>query len=194
MDRKEFDNLGVEEQIKYINKELVSGYTLTKVCGLIGVGRSTIRDRAKKLGYFYNTKFNQYVCGKNETKVTNVNDNSKTLVACDRDDSLNNMEVDKSIIFNKNIMKNLIGLSENYDKIMDFIKWFENDKGKTNVIEVTEGIKIDLPEETDKEFRKTIRVNDVVWELFSEFCDKHKEFKQKDLHSQALLEYIKKYS
>lgn len=187
MDRKEFDNLDIEEQIKHMNKELVNGCTVTKVCKSIGIGRSTIRDRFMKVGQVYDSSLNQYIS--DNSKTTLSHDENKAIVPKDIV-----QDVDKTIVTNKKVLKNLIGLSESYDKIMEMITWFQSDKDKTNVIEVTEGIKIDLPEETDKEFRKTIRINDVVWEQFSEFCDKHKEFKQKDLHSQALLEYIKKYS
>lgn len=187
MDRKEFDDLNIKEQIEYMNKELVNGCTVTKVCKSIGIGRSTVRDRFKKVGQVYDGSLNQY-----------VGDNSKTSLSGNENKVIVPKDIiqdgDKTIVTNKKVLKNLIGLSKSYDKIMEMIAWFESDKDKTNVIEVTEGIKIDLPEETDKEFRKTIRINDVVWEQFSEFCDKHKEFKQKDLHSQALLEYIEKYN
>ncbi|WP_373845533.1 hypothetical protein [Clostridium sp.] len=187
MDRYEFDNLIIEEQIKYINAELTSGHTITKVCKSIGIGRSTVRDRFKKVGQVYDSSLNQYVGDNSKTNL--LHHGNKAIVPKDII-----QEVDKTIVTNKKVLKNLIGLSKNYDKIMEMITWFKGDKDETNVIEVREGININLPAETDKEFRKTIRVNDVVWEQFSEFCDKHKEFKQKDLHSQALLEYIKKYS
>lgn len=186
MDRKEFDDLGIEEQIEYMNKELINGSTVTKVCKSIGIGRSTVRDRFKKVGQVYDGSLNQY-----------IGDNSKTSLSHTENKAIVPKDIiqdsDKTIVTNKKVLKNLIGLSENYNKIMEMITWFESDKDKTNAIEVREGIKIELPDEIDKEFRKTIRVNDVVWERFSEFCDKNKEFKQKDLHSQALLEYIKKY-
>ena len=201
MDRKEFDKLSIEEQVEYINKELYNGCTLTKVCSLIGIGRSTVRDRFKKVGQRCDSSINRYVGDNSKTAITG--DRSKTEISCDEDKAIVLQDKERAVIrhrdnnntlvTDKKVMKNLLELSSNHDKIMEVITWFESDRDKTNVIEVREGIKIDLPQETDVEFRKTVRVNDTVWKQFSEFCKEHKEFKQKDLHSQALLEYIEKY-
>ena len=60
MNKTEFNNLDVLEQIEYINKNLLEGNTLTNVCKNIGIGRSTIRDRFKKVSYEYNKNINQY--------------------------------------------------------------------------------------------------------------------------------------
>ena len=60
MNRTDFDVLEVLEQIKYINKSLLEGYTVTGICNYIGIGRSTIRDRFKKVGYEYNEVVNQF--------------------------------------------------------------------------------------------------------------------------------------
>ena len=60
MNKTEFNNLDVMEQIKYINSQLIEGNTLTNVCKSIGIGRSTIRDRFKKVSYEYNKTINQY--------------------------------------------------------------------------------------------------------------------------------------
>ena len=201
MDRKEFDKISIEEQVKYINKELYNGCTLTKVCSLIGIGRSTVRDRFKKIGQRYDGSINRYVRDNSNTSLTS--DNGKTEMSCDEDKTIVSQDKEQAIIkyrdssntlvTDKKVMKNLLELSNNHDKIMEVLNWFESDRDKTNVIEVSEGIKIDLPQEKDTEFRKTVRLNGVVWKQFSEFCKEHGEFKQKDLHSQALLEYIEKY-
>ena len=60
MNKTEFNNLEVLEQIEYINKSLLEGNTLTNICKSIGIGRSTIRDRFKKVSYEYNKSINQY--------------------------------------------------------------------------------------------------------------------------------------
>ena len=149
----------------------------------------------------YDDSINRYVGDNSKTVITG--DNSKTEISCDDDKTIVLEDKERAVIkhgdnsntsvTDKKVMKNLLELSNNHDKIMEVLTWFESDKDKTNVIEVREGIKIDLPQEKDTEFRKTVRINDAVWNLFSEFCKEHKEFKQKDLHSQALLEYIEKY-
>lgn len=60
MNKTEFNSLEVLEQIEYINKSLLEGNTLTNICKSIGIGRSTIRDRFKKVSYEYNKSINQY--------------------------------------------------------------------------------------------------------------------------------------
>ena len=51
MNKIQFNSLETIDQIQYINKKLIEGNTVTKVCESIGIGRSTIRDRFKKVGY-----------------------------------------------------------------------------------------------------------------------------------------------
>lgn len=188
MNRITFDKLKIEEQINYINNALQNKITLTNICKNIGIARSTVRERALKNGYAYDDTLNQYICDNDKTNESR--DNSKLNIIHNSANS-NNNDISKSFVSNKKLMKNLVDLSDNYEKIINVLNWFENDRNKTNVIEVVQGIKIELPEEKNKEFRKTIRINDVVWEQFSEFCTNHREFTQKDLLSQALLEYIK---
>ena len=60
MNKIQFNSLETIDQIQYINKKLIEGNTVTKVCEAIGIGRSTIRDRFKKVGYEYNKSTNQY--------------------------------------------------------------------------------------------------------------------------------------
>lgn len=182
LDRITFDKLNIEDQIKYINNELKKGSTLTNTCKSIGIGRTTVRDRALKHSYTYDSNLNQYICTANAA--------NKTTVSVPKSPIKNDMSTP---IVSKEMTSRLIKLCNNYDKIIDVIEWFENDKDKTNVIEVVQGIKINLPEEKDTNFRKTLRVNDEVWKQFSKFCDCHKEFTQKDLLSQAILDYMENH-
>lgn len=191
LDRDSFDKLTIDEQLNYINDELKKGNTLTNTCKNIGIGRTTVRDRALKNGYTYNSDLNQYINSADKTNVTalkikNEKDKSTSIVTNTNDISTPNVS--------KEMTDRIINLCNNHDKILDVIEWFENDREKTNVIEIIEGIKINLPEEEDTNFRKTLRVNDKVWEQFGKFCNKHKEFTQKDLLSQALLDYMEKHN
>ena len=52
---------------------------------------------------------------------------------------------------------------------------------------------IELPVETIKDFRTSIRINNVVWEQFNKFSEEHKEFTKRDLLSMALKEYMDKF-
>jgi len=181
MNREEFDKLSIEEQIKYINAELQNGSTLTKTCTRVGIDRSTIRKRFKKAGYEYNVNSNLYdrsVTNVSNTSLNKIEDKGKTIVPSSKE------------LIDKPVMESLLELHKSRNKLMEIINWFEGYKSKTNV---TNEIKINLPKEVNKNFRKTIRVNDNVWAKFSDFCKEHREFKEKDLLSQALLEYIKKH-
>lgn len=193
LDRITFDKLNIEDQIKYINEELKKGSTLTNTCKNIGIGRTTVRDRALKHSYAYDSSLNQYIGATNAANKTTVSAPKVPI----RNDMSTPIVPDKSDlstpIVSKEMTSRLIKLCNNYDKILDVIEWFENDRDKTNVIEVVQGIKINLPEEKDTNFRKTLRVNDEVWKQFSKFCDGHKEFTQKDLLSQALLDYMENH-
>ena len=100
-----------------------------------------------------------------------------------------------TISIQKDLKNNIINLANDYDKIQEVLKWFENkanDNGMTEVIEViNEGIKINLPEA--ETIRTTIRINESTWNRFKKFAEEHKEFNQQDLMAQALEEYMKKY-
>ena len=101
-----------------------------------------------------------------------------------------------TISIQKDLKNNIINLANDYDKIQEVLKWFENkanDKGMTEVIEViNEGIKINLPEA--ETIRTTIRINESTWNRFKKFAEEHKEFNQQDLMAQALEEYMNKYN
>ena len=100
-----------------------------------------------------------------------------------------------TISIQKDLKNNIINLANDYDKIQEVLKWFENkanDNGMTEVIEViNEGIKINLPEA--ETIRTTIRINESTWNRFKKFSNNHKEFNQQDLMAQALEEYMDKY-
>ena len=73
------------------------------------------------------------------------------------------------------------------------IQWFKNkdDKCNTGVIEIVEGIKIDLPEANIK--RTTIRINEKIWEDFNKFVEDNRPIDKHDLMGMALKEYMNKY-
>ena len=99
-----------------------------------------------------------------------------------------------TISIQKDLKNNIINLANDYDKIQEVLKWFENkanDNGITEVIEViNEGIKINLHEA--ETIRTTIRINESTWNRFKKFAEEHKEFNQQDLMAQALEEYMNK--
>ena len=52
MNKLEFNQLELHQQVQYINDQLVLGSYITKVCDAIGIDRSTVRKRFKKGGMY----------------------------------------------------------------------------------------------------------------------------------------------
>ncbi len=184
MDRKEFDTLEIIDQVDYINSLLKEKNTLTNISDSLGIGRTTLRNRFKKIGFVFNKENNSYI---------KVDDKSMTSVINKENDECH------TLVINTNLKSNIIDIAENHENIMKMLKWFESDdrsmtKDIPTIIEVIdEGIKIELPEDIDKDYRTTVRVNKEIWSRFKSFTEKNKQFTQKNLLSQALKEFIDKY-
>lgn len=166
-----------------------------------GLSRHDIKDRLgyKRLdsvtrimterGYTIDKSLDKYIINKDDKGMTGVtNNNYKGIELLD--------DKGMTISIQQDLKNNIINLANDYDKIQEVLKWFENkanDKGMTGVIEViNEGIKINLPEA--ETIRTTIRINESTWNRFKKFAEEHKEFNQQDLMAQALEEYMNKYN
>lgn len=179
--------------INYINKLLKQGKSVTEVRDIIGLGEKKFQREIKALGYKYNQRLKQYeLVMKDDKGMTEVIKQSKKdmpkdiILAND-----NGMTID----IQNDLKDNIINLANDYDKIQEVLRWFDNksnDKGMTEVIEViNEGIKINLPEAETT--RTTIRINKSTWERFDKFAQDNKEFNKQDLMAQALEEYMNKF-
>lgn len=74
MNRKTFDRLEVQEQIKYINELLSQGNSFNQACKkVIRIPTSTVRDRFKAIGYAYNKENNAYIEIEEHANNTKVN-------------------------------------------------------------------------------------------------------------------------
>ena len=85
MIKEEFNNLDIMNQVEYINKMLNEKKSLTNIASDLNIGRSTIRDRFKKVNYIYDKKLNQYIqCEKVvcDTKVIQSNTNVLESIKC----------------------------------------------------------------------------------------------------------------
>ncbi|MBP3928861.1 MAG: hypothetical protein J6D47_04720, partial [Peptostreptococcaceae bacterium] len=97
-------------------------------------------------------------------------------------------------VFNNTEFKNnMFYLNNEIETLKNIIEEFKSkdDKSNIDVIELREGIKIDLPEANIK--RTTIRINEKVWDMFNDFVEANKPFDKHDLMGQALLDYINKH-
>lgn len=193
MTKEQFNALEVLKQIDYINKQLKNNVSLTGVCKRLGIGRSTIRDRFKKLSYVFDKEANAYVLQEEnnvcETDVVAQDNGCRT--------SVDDVEIAKigkeqgvlEIIekSDEEIKNNLLDLAKNYELLVEIM-----DIHRRNTSVVKQQIIIDI-EEADSKLT-TLRVNSKVLEEFNKFCDDNKQFKKVDLLSQAMKNFIDQYS
>jgi len=213
----DINKLDIEQLVKYVNLELKknSNLSVNKLCDNLEIKRSTLKTKLHKENYFFDANNRSYE--KNEATIA-INDSMKVVIKNDdtnksknisinndtvkgviknddanklKDISINDDAMKKVISNNDNdmtsshqIKSNLMELAKNYEKIMLLIN---SDKSMNN------GITIELPVETTDNYRTTVRINNVVWENFKEFCVQNKMFTQRDLLSMALTEYLNKY-
>ena len=190
MNKTEFNNLDVLEQIEYINKNLLEGNTLTNVCKNIGIGRSTIRDRFKKVSYEYNKNINQYEsiveiieaetvapAGANEP----IKENIKPVIQ---------QSSNKVVRTDNEILTSLIN---NYDdmnnKLNEMYNWYKLQS--SNKVVQTEKFKVD-DFEGDIVVR-SYKLYEPIQREFLEFCKKNNKYKVQDILRQFIKEGLEKY-
>lgn len=182
--------------INKINNLLKQGKSVSEVRDILGIKEKKFQKEIKELGYKYRQKTRQY-------ELDTTNDKSMTKVTDEPTEGKNNIKQDiiltgdngMTIEIQEDLRNNIIHLANDYSKIQEVLKWFENrsdDESMTQVIEVIdEGIKINLPKA--EVIRTTIRINEITWNNFKKFAEEHKEFNQQDLMAQALEDYMNKH-
>lgn len=175
----------IEDIVGYINEKLIELGSLKKIADTLEANESTIRKYLTSKGY--KRIGNQFVL-KDDTcnlrEHTHYKGDSKTDTPTKENTSVINLP---------DIKENMIYISNEMDTLKDMIQWFKtrDDNSNTGVIELREGIKIDLPEANIK--RTTIRINEKVWDMFNELVEENKPIDKHDLMGMALLEYVNKY-
>ena len=177
---KNIDNI-----VNFINLELSKGRTLADIeRNEFGVNPSVISKRLGRLNYKrINNKF---------IKLDSRHFSRHDVISIEKVDVLENnnnkiMTVD-DVVINKENKEKLINIINRYDDLMNLLD-------HKNINNCNNGIVIELPnEEGKKDTRATIRVNKIIWERFNKFCDNNKAFTKKELLSQALKEFLERYS
>lgn len=175
--------------VNYINKLLKEGKSVKEARNIIGLNEKAFQREMKALGYKYNQRLKQY-------EPIAIDDKSMTqAIKPSKKDIIINDDKGMTIGIQQDLKNNIVNLANDYEKIQEVLKWFENrsdDESMTEVIEViNEGIKINLPEA--KATRTTIRINEITWNKFKKFAEDHKEFNKQDLMAQALEDYMNKH-
>ena len=181
----------MDEKFKYILELQEQGLTRHEIKDKLGYKSiDSLTKFLKKRGYSFDNKLNRYV-PIDDNSMTNATRQSRNI---EKDIILNDDKY-MTIDIQQDLKSNIINLANDYDKIQEVLKWFNNkgdDKGMTEVIEVvSQGIKINLPK--SEIIRTTIRINKDTWDKFDKFAQEHKEFNKQDLMAQALEEYMNKF-
>lgn len=197
MNKDKFNNLKILEQIEYINNKLQNNNSITSVSKELGIGRSTIRDRFKKVNYTYCKDYNNYIYNENTTDVvqTNTAKNNRRITSDIATTSNHNItDVIQSdtvaeimIKSDEEIKNTLLELVNNYDVLKDIIELH-----RRNTAVIKQQIIIDLEDAENK--LTTLRVNEKVLKQFDDFCNNNKQYKKVDLLSQAIKNFIVSHS
>ena len=178
-----WDISNIDNIVNFINLQLDKGRTLADIeRNEFGVNPSVISKRLGRLNYkrinnkFIKLDIRQHVRHDviSIEKVDILENNNKVMTMND-------------VVINKENQHKLLNIINRYDELIKLL-----DSNITN--NFINGIVIELPnEEGKKDTRATIRVNKVIWERFTKFCDDNKAFSKKELLSQALKEFMEKY-
>ena len=172
--------LDIEDIVNYINEKIIEKGSLKKVSDELEVNESTIRK------YITNRGFKRVG---NEFVLCEYTCNSECNTSKKEDISNEPTDIMQKADFKENMMY----LSNETETIKELIEWFKSkdDISNTGVIEIKEGININLPQANIK--RTTIRINERIWNMFNEFVEDKKIYDKHDLMGQALIEFMEKY-
>lgn len=177
-----------KEKLEYILKLQSEGLEPKDIADKMGYSQlKNLNDFMRRQGY--SKTDNSYILKMEDT--CPINEIAITMEdTCPIDD----MQEDIYPTIDIQKQQKLIDIIDNHNKIMDIIKWFDSkeDICLTEVIEVVNGLQINYNK--SKPVKTTVRVDDVVWEEFSNMCkDKYSQYSKVDLLSQALHEFCDKY-
>lgn len=190
MNKTEFNNLDVLEQIEYINKNLLGGNTLTNVCKNIGIGRSTIRDRFKKVSYEYNKATNQY-----ESIIEIIEAETVAPAGANKpikEDIKPIIQQSSNLVVgtDSEILSHIINnYDDNLSKLNEMYNWYKLQS--SNKVVQTEKFKVD-DFEGDIVVR-SYKLYEPIQREFLEFCKKNNKYKVQDILSQFIKEGLEKY-
>lgn len=180
--------LDIEDIVKYINEQLPVKGSLKKLADELDVNESTIRKYITNRGY--KRVGNEFVLLDDTCNSECNHSKEYTKEAATKE----KITVGVTNVFNNaDFKENMIYLNDEAEAIKRMLQWFKSkdDKDNIKVIEIKEGINIDLPPANIK--RTTIRINEKVWDLFDKFVEDKKIYDKHDLMGAALMEFMDKY-
>lgn len=212
LNKNQLDKMTLEDQIKYINNELMKeGSSITGVCKAIGIGRSTVRERFKKLGFVFDKGSNQYIKIDKSPGIIQTTTPTATNKSEDQDTKIqeltkgnnsgvafNNSDVvhfDNGIVMTEDqeINGQKMGyILSKFDTLEEMIRTFEAKKESVGLGD--QDIVIDLIDDRHLDPKpRSFRVNAFVLNDWDQFCNENRYYQKMDLVSMALKEYIERH-
>jgi hypothetical protein len=84
------------------------------------------------------------------------------------------------------------GFTKDESAIKELLEWYKQTKPNENIIEIPQ-INLDKNKLRGEIKTRSFKIYQQVLEDFKKYCERHGEFKQQDLLSMALIEYMDKY-
>jgi len=182
------------EFITYVNVELLQGREMKDIeKNDFFVNERVIVKRLARRNYkrlpntanIVDTNGNLIKIFREEENIDIMDIQNKEIISEEKDNN-------ELITCNENIKSNeLLELVNRKKEIFKVLDYFNNTPNKVGNIE--KRLRIHLPPSNNKEFKVTTRINDIVWQDFKKFSRKYPCITLKDLTSQALIEFMKKY-
>lgn len=185
--KDQFNSLDIKEQVKKFNSLLLEHKSIKQAGSVIGIAKSTIQTRFKKAGYSYVE--GQYILSKQKKEIKrNKKVSNKEII----DPLLSNKE--KVIESNTNLIKNtiypeLMELLQLKDDLKAIVQKYNQDKKCIDI----ENTKLEIVNFTGDLKVKSIKIYNEVLDRFNEFMKVNKGYKQQEVISQALWEFLQKY-
>ncbi|MCE9677526.1 hypothetical protein LPC27_17235 [Paraclostridium bifermentans] len=188
MNKEQFNNLAIAEQMAYLN-DLLKNTSLTKACDSIGIDRATVRKRFKNNNIVFNKDLNLYVYDVTfkSKKLNTVNTNNTS------DTNLGKEPIKKILkpkVNNTNandLEKRVKALEEQMEALKNTINTSNTDSKVYTDILIHKF-------NTTNTVSRVFRVYEDIQEDFKKFCKKNGEHKVQDIVSSALKEYMDKYN
>ena len=164
LNKEEFNELKVKDQIDFINIELEKK-SLTKISEEIKVSRKTLRSRFDKFGYVYDKRSNKYI-----------------IKSIEQDGGWLNNTINTNVLLSK-----IEGLERQ-------MKALEGEVNKLKIESKDIGFnEIDIRALEGETVSRCYRLNKEVQKEFSKFCKRNSSYKVQDILGTALVEFIEKY-
>lgn len=207
MNKEQFKNLDILDQIKYVNNILKEGQTLTKFSEEIEISRKTISKNFSKAGYKYSQSKKQYILGNTEIQAgegeeyySNITEsNIKSTPEEESNISvINNITTNLEVTVNqKNSLTYLMDNVERIKALLDGPSGYYKDITESN-IETKEDIVKDIYnfKQAKRDYRaKTLKLDIEVQKGFERIAEDLKEsgVTQQELLNYILNQYIKFY-